>query len=207
MMGKRTAHRLCCKPKEIVMARPKAYDQDAVIDAAMRVFWRKGYVGTSMADIYAATGLKPGNLYATFTDKETLFNRAFEAYVRLFRSSLPEGLTGRGAIHAWLDTQARLATEDAERKGCLIVNTVTEREAHSSRTHALATKRLDEITDFFRTELQAAFEAGEIAATHDPHRDAAALTGAVVAIMSLGRAGTPAATIIHVAEAAKAQIQ
>ncbi len=185
------------------MARPKAYDQDAVLDAAMRVFWRKGYVGTSMADIYGATGLKPGNLYATFTDKETLFHRAFEAYINLFRSSLPEGLSGRAAIHAWLDTQARLATEDPDRKGCLIINTVTEREAHSPRTQALAMERLDEITDFFRTELQAAHRAGEIAADADIEGGAAALTGTVFAIMSLGRAGASATTIRHVAEQAK----
>jgi TetR/AcrR family transcriptional repressor of nem operon len=185
------------------MARPRAYDQDAVLDAAMRVFWRTGYVGTSMADIYAATGLKPGNLYATFTDKETLFQRAFEAYVNRFRDSLPKGLTGRAAIHAWLDTQARLATEDPDRKGCLIVNTVTEREAHSSRMQALAMARLDEISAFFRTELEAAEKSGEVAATADPERVVAALTGAVVAIMSLARAGASASTIWHVAEAAK----
>jgi TetR/AcrR family transcriptional repressor of nem operon len=185
------------------MPRPKAYDEDAVLDAAMRVFWRKGYVATSMADIYAATGLKPGNLYATFTDKETLFRRAFEAYARQFRASLPEGRSGRAAIHAWLDTQARLATCDPERKGCLIVNTVTEREAHPEATRALAAARLGEITDFFRVELAAAERAGEIAPGRDLDRDAAALTGAVVAIMSLARAGATPDMILSVADAAK----
>ena len=46
----------------------------------MTVFWKQGFTAASMSDIYAATGLKPGNLYATFTDKHTLFRRAFEAY-------------------------------------------------------------------------------------------------------------------------------
>jgi TetR/AcrR family transcriptional repressor of nem operon len=188
------------------MARPKAYDEGAALDAAMRVFWRKGYVATSMADIYAATGLKPGNLYATFTDKETLFRRAFEAYAGHFRGSLPEGLTGRAAIEAWLDTQTRLATDDPERKGCLIVNTVTEREAHAPETQALARARLDEIAGFFGAQLAAARAAGEIDAARDLERDAAALTGAVVAIMTLGRAGADAATIHAVAKAAKAQL-
>lgn len=188
------------------MPRPKAYDQTTVLDAAMRVFWRKGYVATSMADIYAATGLKPGNLYATFTDKETLFRRAFEAYVTQFRASLPDDLHGRAAIHAWLDTQARLAMEDPERKGCLIVTTLTEREAHSAETRALATQRLAEITGYFRTELLAAQQAGEVDPSGDPDRDAAALTGAVVAIMSLGRAGAADAMIRAVADAAKERV-
>jgi TetR/AcrR family transcriptional repressor of nem operon len=187
------------------MARPKTYDQDAVLDAAMRVFWRKGYVAASMADIYAATGLKPGNLYATFTDKETLFRRAFEAYVAHFRSSLPQGLSGTAAIEAWLDTQARLATDDPERKGCLIVNTVTEREAHSPEMRALAKARLDEITAFFRKELSTARAKGEITVARDDESIAAALTGAVVAIMALGRAGADAEMIRAVAQQARLQ--
>lgn len=185
------------------MPRPKAYDEDAVLQAAMRVFWRKGYVGTSMSDIYAATGLKPGNLYATFTDKETFFRRAFEAYAVHFMASLPKGLSGRAAISAWLDTQARLAIDDPDRKGCLIVNTVTEREAHAPETRAMAQARLDEITAFFRTELTRARDAGEIGPQRDIGRDAAALTGAVVAIMSLGRAGADRTMIEAVAGAAK----
>ncbi len=188
------------------MARPKAYDEDAVLDAAMRVFWRKGFVATSMADVYAATGLKPGNLYATFTDKETLFRRAFEAYAQHFRNSMPVGVSGLAAIHAWLDTQAQLATDDPDRKGCLIVNTMTEREAHSPETQALAKERLAEITAFFRKEVSVARDAGEIdeAVAVDPVADA--LTGAVVAIMALGRAGADARVIKHVAQAAKASL-
>jgi TetR/AcrR family transcriptional regulator, transcriptional repressor for nem operon len=185
------------------MPRPKAYDEDQVLDAAMQVFWRKGYVGTSMADIYAATGLKPGNLYATFTDKETLFQRAFDAYVKHFRNSMPHGLSGKAAIHAWLDTQARLATADPDRRGCLIVNTVTERDAHSLQTQEMATARLNEITAFFRTELEAARAGDSLSTGKDIEREAAALTGTVIAIMSLGRAGADEATIRHVAETGK----
>ncbi len=185
------------------MPRPKAYDEDQVLDAAMQVFWRKGYVGTSMADIYAATGLKPGNLYATFTDKETLFQRAFDAYAKHFRNSMPHGLSGKAAIHAWLDTQARLATADPDRRGCLIVNTVTEREAHSQQTQDMAAARLNEITAFFRAELEAARAGDSLSTGQDIKRKAAALTGTVVAIMSLGRAGADATTIRHVAETGK----
>ncbi len=168
----------------------------------MTVFWRKGYVATSMADLYAATGLKPGNLYATFVDKETMFRRAFDAYADHFRGSLPKDLSGLAAIRAWLDTQARLATGDPDRKGCLIVNTITEREAHSAATQAMAKDRLDEICTFFRNALREAIVAKELPASTDIAHHAAALTGAVVAIMSLGRAGADPSTIDSVATAA-----
>ena len=161
----------------------------------MTVFWQRGFVAASMSEIYAATGLKPGNLYATYTDKDTLFRRAFQAYVEQFRATLPQDLSGLPAIAAWLRTQCRLATEDPDRKGCLIVNTVAERDAHSPETRAMAQARLEEITGFFRHHLTLA-QAPEVEAR------AAALTGTVVAIMTLARAGASTATIEAVTEQA-----
>ncbi len=187
------------------MARPRGYDTDTVLKAAMTVFWRQGYAATSMSDIYAATGLKPGNLYATFTDKETLFARAFGAYAAQFRATLPEGLEGRAAIEAWVAVQARLATADPDRKGCLIINTITEREVHTAANRALAAERLEEIRAFFRQHLALAQERGEIEAGKVETLEAG-LTGAVVAIMSLARAGVPAAMIDGVAAQAIAAL-
>lgn len=190
------------------MPRPRLYDIDDVVRRAMEVFWRKGYVATALSDLYEATGLKPGNLYATFKDKETLFRRAFEAYAEEFRSTLPANVEGKMAIIAWLRTQARLASADPERKGCLIVNTVTEREAHSEATRRLAQQRLAEIRAFFAKNLAIARERGEIGTGPDEdgaHADA--LTGTVIAIMSLGRGGAAGEVIRNVAEHAVRQLE
>ncbi|MGL4237849.1 TetR/AcrR family transcriptional regulator [Tabrizicola sp.] len=185
------------------MARPRAYDPDDAVTAAMRVFWQKGYVATSMSDIYAATGLKPGNLYATFTDKESLFRRAFEAYGAQFRATLPQDRRGLRAIGDWLDVQARLASEDPDRKGCLIVNTLAEREALSPETQALADTRLAEIKDFFAGALREARSDGELEAHVDLAATADFLTGSVLAIMALGRARAPEEMIWNMAATAK----
>jgi len=185
------------------MARPRAYDPDEAVKAAMQVFWQKGFVATSMADIYAATGLKPGNLYATFTDKETLFRRAFQAYSEQFRATLQVESRGRQAILDWLDVQARLATDDPQRKGCLIVNTLAEREAHAPATRALADARLAEIRTFFRDHLENATLAHELAPDADRDSLADFLTGMVLAIMAMGRAGASAAMIRNATEIAK----
>jgi TetR/AcrR family transcriptional repressor of nem operon len=184
------------------MARVREFDTDKALEAVMRLFWRKGYVATSMADIYEATGLKAGSLYAAFKDKETLFQRTFERYAARFRETLPKDKTGRAAIEAWLRLQAKFATEDSDRAGCLIINTVTEREAHSPATQALAQGRMREIRDFFARNLVLAIEAGELPRDADIDARADALLGAVVSIMTLGRAGADERTIRNVAEAA-----
>lgn len=182
------------------MARPRLFKIDDVLRNAMEVFWRKGFSATSLSDIYAATGLKPGNLYGNFKDKDALFREAFETYAQLFRSSLPVGVEGLPAITAWLREQARLGREDPQRKGCLIVNTIVEREAHPPATQALAEARLAEIRAFFATHVGKAVEAGELGRETQREKLADALVGAVIAIMSLARAGASGSAIDHVAD-------
>lgn len=188
------------------MARPRAYDPEQVLTNAMTVFWKQGFTAASMSDIYAATGLKPGNLYATFTDKHTLFRRAFEIYAAQFRATLPKDVAGLDAIRAWIEVQARLAVDDPDRKGCLIVNTTIEREAHDPETRAMAAARMAEITAFFHDNLAISRDRGEIGADVAIDPLAAALTGTVVAIMSLARGGATTATIRAVADHATASL-
>lgn len=186
------------------MSRPRAFDIDAVTEQAMQVFWKSGYAAASMTDLYAATGLKPGSVYAAFGDKERLFQRAFETYAAHFGATLPSGLQGLAAIEAWLGVQADLSVADPERKGCLIVNTVAERHAHSAETRAMAQGRMDEIRAFFRTALDQAADAGELRPGTDPDLWADSLTGTVVSLMTLGRAGAEETLIRNIARAALA---
>src|ERR1700730_17340156 len=60
--------------------RPRSFDLDKALDAAMQVFWRKGYEGASLSDLTQAMGINRPSLYAAFGDKETLFRKAPERY-------------------------------------------------------------------------------------------------------------------------------
>jgi TetR/AcrR family transcriptional repressor of nem operon len=188
------------------MSRRREFRIEDVVTKATEVFWRRGYAATSMSDVYEATGLKPGSLYAVFKDKEELFRRCFEGYAAFFRRTLPTDRDGIAAIEAWLHLQARLAAEDPDRKGCLIVNTLAEREVHSEATRALAAGRLQEIRDFFIRQLSTAVTRRELAPGLAVEAAADALVGAVIAIMALGRAGADRRMIEHVAQAAITQL-
>ena len=61
--------------------RPIGFDKDAALEAAMLLFWERGYEGSSMADLTQAMGLSPSSIYAAFGDKHTLFSLAVQRYL------------------------------------------------------------------------------------------------------------------------------
>src|ERR1700685_4312585 len=63
-----------------VMGRPREFDTDAALEKAMRLFWAKGYEGTSVGDLTKTLGISKPSLYAAFGDKQSLFRAALERY-------------------------------------------------------------------------------------------------------------------------------
>jgi AcrR family transcriptional regulator len=61
--------------------RPISFDKDAALEAAMLLFWERGFEGTSMADLARTMGLNPSSIYAAFGDKHTLFEQAVKRYL------------------------------------------------------------------------------------------------------------------------------
>jgi AcrR family transcriptional regulator len=73
--------------------RPRAFDADQALDRAMQVFWRKGYLGTSLEDLTEAMKINRPSLYAAFGNKRALFRRALERYFKGPSRYLSEALS------------------------------------------------------------------------------------------------------------------
>ena len=65
---------------ESKMGRPRGFDENAALEAAMRVFWEKSYEGATLSDLTSAMGINRSSMYAAFGDKASLFQRAVERY-------------------------------------------------------------------------------------------------------------------------------
>jgi len=104
--------------------RPREFDTDKALDAALGVFWRKGYEGASLPDLTEAMGINRPSLYAAFGNKEQLFRRVIARYIEgpaaYFRPALEEP-TARAAAERLLNRSIDLVTDPRNPGGCLLV--------------------------------------------------------------------------------------
>lgn len=107
------------------MGRPREFDVDQALDAALCVFWRKGYEGASYTDLTQATGVERPALYSAFGNKEALFRRALERYYDRYMDFVPAALqlpTAREVVAHILYRSADLHTRYPSHTGCLGIN-------------------------------------------------------------------------------------
>lgn len=190
------------------MVRQREFDTDEVLAIAMNLFWQRGYSNTSMKDVVQATGIQPGSLYSAFGDKEKLFQQALRKYTQdFFRASMPRNCPPLKCIQQWFEHLAQAMTSDPKQKGCLIINTAMEREAHSPTTLAIIEDRLDEIELFFRQNLNQAKLDGALPKSFDGDGIAKALLGSVVGMLAVARMRRDAQTLNSIAAGAIALLQ
>jgi len=108
----------------VPVGRPRAFDTDRALDRALRVFWQKGYEGTSLSDLTRAMDINRPSLYAAFGNKAALFRKVLDRYAEGPASYVREALnepTARAVVERLLRGAARLQTDPRNPRGCLIV--------------------------------------------------------------------------------------
>ncbi|MDF9302077.1 TetR/AcrR family transcriptional regulator [Tritonibacter mobilis] len=107
------------------MGRRREFDVEEALDAALCVFWRKGYEGASYADLTAAAGVERPALYSAFGNKEALFRKALERYYETYMDFIPAALalpTAYAVARRMLFGALELHTRYPEQPGCLGIN-------------------------------------------------------------------------------------
>ncbi|MBC7882438.1 MAG: TetR/AcrR family transcriptional regulator [Anaerolineae bacterium] len=181
---------------------------EEVLALAMNLFWQRGYTNTSMQNIVQATGVQPGSLYSAFGDKEKLFQQALRKYTQdFFRASMPRHLPPLVCIQQWFGHMAEAMKNDPKHKGCLIINTIMECEAHSPSTIAIIEDRMDEIESFFRQNLRQAKLDGDLPESFEVEVTAKAMLGSVVGMLAVARMRRDAQTLNSIAAGALALLK
>ncbi len=169
------------------MGRPRDFDVDAALDAAVELFWRQGYEATSVRGLADAMGIQLGSFYAAFESKDVCFRRALARYVAT------QGLPTKpspDAIRTWL-----LAIVDPSRqpRGCLLVASAGEHPALTPESRAFVERQLRAMQDFFTACLHERTSARD---------DAALLVSTVLGIHVMARAGVASTELDRIARRA-----
>ncbi|UQZ33378.1 TetR family transcriptional regulator [Paenibacillus sp. PK3_47] len=110
------------------MARSKEFEENEVLDKAMKLFWEQGYEKTSMNDLVEHMGIHRRSLYDTFTDKHTLFLKAIDRFGEKVNQSLTAGVRQAGSAAEALQFvfDYMIFGEENMPPGCMLVNSATE---------------------------------------------------------------------------------
>ena len=179
------------QPPNITLGRPRAFDVNAALRAALEVFWTQGYAATSLDDLTDAMGLSRSSFYACFGSKHELLM----ASVRLYANERFAALTtqanvnpdARLAIHEML---AAIANIEGGSRGCLFVNAVAELAPDDAELVAFAQDHTERVAALMTTTL---VDLG------CPQREAADCAGALLALVMgvsmLCKTGVPTAQL------------
>jgi TetR/AcrR family transcriptional repressor of nem operon len=154
------------------VARPKKFDQAATLQKALGVFWRKGYAGTSMAELVETMGINAPSLYDTYGDKKHLFMAALKCYQQSQREWL-EGLLAseqpaRATIRQLLESMVEESLTDPDRKGCFMLNTTTELANQDEEVFRLVAQNERSMRELLAELISKGKQAGEFAPDQDP---------------------------------------
>lgn len=172
------------------MARPREFDEQAVLDAASEVFWTKGYEATSTRDLSAQTGLTPSSIYAAFGDKRRMFRRALDHYLGRLREKMTSLKATRSpgeAITGFFEDTIERSLDDALQRGCMLVNSALEASPQDPEFRAAIASELELIEDFFLGRIAEGQRRGDLSPAHSAEDAARQLLAVLLGVRVLAR--------------------
>lgn len=192
------------------MARPPKFDDDVILDRAMRTFWTHGWASTSIRDLEDALGLTAPAIYRRFGNKDGLVRSVVDHYVeRVVRQRIDRYLSETGDpianLTAFFDS-AVTARPDTPLVGCLLTTITVEAPRLDRDVRDAVRRGFDTIDGAFRAELSRAGARGDLADGVVVEHAAAALTLSWHGLMVMARTGRPPAELRRLAADAIAAI-
>ena len=145
--------------------RPISFDKNAALEAAMLLFWERGYEGTSMADLTQAMGLNPSSIYAAFGDKHALFELAVKRYMEMraqYAGKALEEPTLEKVVRALFDNTVEFLTTPGHPPTCMTLAGAVGCSLDASPARDLMTEIRKQNQAALRQRLLKARKSGEL---------------------------------------------
>jgi TetR/AcrR family transcriptional repressor of nem operon len=165
------------------MVRQREFDTDKALEAAMQIFWDKGFEATSLSDLTTAMGIQRPSLYAAFGDKKELFETALRRYTTLHaaqvRSRLQHTSSVKEAFRALFEHIGAEGDVTDPRHGCFCINTMVELAPHDPKFAVLTREHQMYLAAIFKQTIERGQGTGELS----DDLDAIALSKSLVVSM------------------------
>ncbi|GAA3392150.1 TetR/AcrR family transcriptional regulator [Cryptosporangium minutisporangium] len=174
-------------PRQPARGRPRGFDRDRALQAALEEFWAHGYEATPISTLAKRMGIGAPSLYAAFGDKKTLFREVVDVYSRTHGAftarALEEENTARAAVSRMLWEAAAEYTAPHHPPGCLVVSAATNCGPDSADVEQLLRDRRNANIAVISRRIQDDVDAG-ILPTDTDSGALARLTGVAIQGMS-----------------------
>ncbi|MCT4352799.1 TetR/AcrR family transcriptional regulator [Streptomyces sp. Je 1-79] len=189
------------------MARTKEFDPDAALQAALELFWARGYEATTMAHLVEALGIGRASIYATFGNKHALYVKALDRYLRSRDRLMVEELSAPGPALPPVRTlirrfAAEAAADESRLSGCLVTNSAAELGPHDEVVARRVELSWEQIETLLHASLVRARAQGELPADRDPRALARMLLVLAQGLRVVGKASSDPARVRDAAEQA-----
>lgn len=195
-------------PSTTSRGRPRTFDVDEVLDAALELFWRDGYGSTSTRDLEGALGVSQSSLYHAFGSKAGLLAATLDRYEARIDAELVVPLESRDdgldAIVDFLTDLHRWITHDGHR-GCMIINLMAEDGGDDAVLTQRTQRYRQRVRDALHGALLRAVARGEIA-SHAVAERTELLFGFVLGLNIAVRGGADGAEIDGLVRGLRAQV-
>ncbi|WP_378143983.1 TetR/AcrR family transcriptional regulator [Cnuibacter sp. UC19_7] len=142
------------------MARRREFDEDALLEACIPLFWEKGFQATSMTDVAETTGVGNGSIYAAYGSKAGLFLVVLERYCATRVDLVREAMRGEGPlVDAVRDLFESVVDDCAQHRpswGCLMLTSMAELGRQWPEVAELTLKTIREMQDVVGERLRRA---------------------------------------------------
>ena len=153
------------------MARAPEFDRTKTLEAAMKLFWARGYSATSLSDLLAAMGIARSSFYASFGTKRELFTECLELFGDRTLNNIVQDakrLPATALPRAFFEATLLEVSPRRAKQGCLMVNTVLELADVDPALNQLAAQKLGAVESAFAQAFRLAQQQGELETTRSP---------------------------------------
>ncbi len=179
--------------------RPRKFDTEQVLHAAMRQFWRQGYTATSLQDLLSAMQISKSSFYQTFDSKHTLFQRCIEHYRSTLENTMLAQLQQSPSARQFIETTFRAISDNKQqtddRFGCLLMNTASEFAQSDPVIAELVQNGTQKMRAVFLLAVERAQTEGDIPDDKDPGALASYLVSSMGGLRNMAKAGADHKTL------------